>query len=83
MSQENSSKKNLILLGVVVLLLGGAAAYYFMSSTGESASPGSTVNQAEQNLQKIEQSQTDEVKKANAPPPDIERSATKGPVKGK
>ncbi len=84
MSQESSSKKNLILIAVAVLVLGSAAAYYFMfASGGDSASSSTPVKQAEQNLQKIEQSQTDEIKKANAPPPDFERTVKKGPVTGK
>lgn len=82
MSTSPSSKKSLTILGAIVLVLAGIAAYFYFapSDGGASSTP---VQQAEQNLQKIDQSLSEEVKKANAPPPEIERTAKKGLTKGK
>ena len=82
MSQHPTSKKSLAILGAIVLVLAGVAAYFYFgpSEGGASSTP---VQQAEHHLHKIDQSLSDEVKKANAPPPEIERTAKKGPIQGK
>lgn len=82
MSVESSEKKRNILLGIVALALVAAGAIWYMqSSSGPAGDP--KVQAANEQLKKIQGTATEEVKKANEAPPDIQRPATKGsaPIK--
>jgi len=82
MSVEANEKKRNILLAIIALALVAAGVIWYLQTSAGPAGD-SNVRAADEHLKKIQESTSEETKKLNEAPPEIDRSRPKGAIPAK